>query len=162
MWNAMQRLQKTKQNKTQKLPNQQKTKKPSRSFSVEQWDHKTGLAPETDGTTIVTVSAAIVIYRHKNVDHLETQSELPSRETAAEPTAEQSAVVQDIPPAAADANAAGQQRWGGTVQLCWHLVHAGTWATSQGKMANFNIHTEKINEMLSFESLQSTGILFPD
>lgn len=47
---------------------------------MEQWDHKTGLAPETDGTTIVTISAAVVIYRHKNVDHLATQSELPNRE----------------------------------------------------------------------------------
>lgn len=60
-WNVMQRVQKK-----------------SSSSLVEQWDHKTGLAPETDGTTIVTISAAIVIYRHKNVVHLETQSELPN------------------------------------------------------------------------------------
>ena len=45
---------------------------------MEQLDHKTEFAPETDGTTIVTIFAAVVIYRHKNVDHLETQSELPN------------------------------------------------------------------------------------
>lgn len=44
---------------------------------MEQWDHKTGLAPEAD-STIVTIPAAVVIYRHKNVDHLETQAELPN------------------------------------------------------------------------------------
>lgn len=50
----------------------------SSSSLVEQLDHKTEFAPETDGTTIVTIFAAVVIYRHKNVDHLETQSELPN------------------------------------------------------------------------------------
>lgn len=45
---------------------------------VEQLDHETGIAPATDGTTIVMISSAVVIYRHKNADHLETQSELPN------------------------------------------------------------------------------------
>lgn len=45
---------------------------------------------------------------------------------------------------------------------------AGTGSTpahepsTQGKKANFNIHTEKSSEMLRSESLQSTGIISPD
>jgi len=64
----------------------------SSSFLVEQSDHKTELVPETDGTTIVTIFTAVVIYRHKNVDHLETQERAAKPDTAAEPTASQSDV----------------------------------------------------------------------
>lgn len=74
---------------------------------MRQLDHKTGFAPETDGTTIVTIFAAVVIYRHRNVDHPETQSELPKEIQQLNPLPNSQPWFRIFLPAAGDANTAG-------------------------------------------------------
>lgn len=104
---------------------------------MEQLDHKTGFAPETDGATIVTIFAAFVIYRHKNVDHLETQSKLPNQIRQLKPLPKSQPCFRIFPPVAADANPAGQQLWSRRMQLCWHRVHTGTRAINPRQEGKF-------------------------